>query len=249
MTVVALHGFTGSGSDFDVFSDRLGVPIVAPDLLGHGDAPDPAEPRAYRMSAQVRRLAAGLGNDGPVVLLGYSLGGRVALRLWPLLGDRLRGMVLIGAHPGLMDPVERAERMAADHALAGQIEEQGMEWFVDHWARQPIIQSQAAIPSAILKPMQERRRRNRALGLANSLRGAGQGAADPVWDQLSAIPVPCLVVSGAADHKYGEVSEAMVAEMKCARHAVIPSAGHCAHLENLDASCLVLSEFLAELSE
>jgi 2-succinyl-6-hydroxy-2,4-cyclohexadiene-1-carboxylate synthase len=248
MTVVALHGFTGSGADFDALSHRLSVPLVAPDLLGHGDAPDPAEPRAYRMSAQARRIAADL-DDGPVVLLGYSLGGRVALRLWPLLRDRLRGMVLIGAHPGLTDPVERAERMAADHALAGQIEEQGMGWFLDHWAQQPIIRSQAAIPPEILKPMRERRRGNRPLGLANSLRGAGQGAADPVWEQLSEIPAPCLVISGAADHKYGEVSVAMVEAMSHARHTVIPDAGHCAHLENLDATCSILSEFLAEVSE
>ena len=79
MRIVALHGFTGSGADFDPLAARLEMPVFAPDLLGHGGAPDPVEPRAHRMSAQAERIATQVG-DGPVVLLGYSLGGRVALR-------------------------------------------------------------------------------------------------------------------------------------------------------------------------
>ena len=246
--IVALHGFTGSGADFEPLAARLTVPFTAPELLGHGSAPDPAEPRAYRMSAQAQRVAADLGS-GPVILLGYSLGGRVALRLWPLLQDRLIGIVLIGAHPGLTDPVERAERIAADHALAGRIEEQGMAWFVEHWAQHPMIQSQASIPPAIRGPMQERRSRNRPLGLANSLRGAGQGAADPVWEQLKDIPVPCLVLSGERDLKYGQVCTETANAIPRGRHVVIPQAGHCAHLENLDAVTTELSRFVAEVSE
>ena len=248
MTIVALHGFTGSGADFEPLARRLGRTMLTPDLLGHGSAPDPTESRAYRMSAQAQRIALQV-EQGPVVLLGYSLGGRVALRLWPLLKDRLVGMVLIGAHPGLTDPVARAERMAADHALAGQIEENGIGWFVDHWAKHPVIQSQAAIPASIRGPMQDRRRANRALGLANSLRGAGQGAVDPVWDRLEEVPVPCLVLSGESDHKYSEVGAAMARTMPMGKHVIIPDAGHCAHLENLEGTVAVLSDFLDGLSE
>jgi len=247
MKLVALHGFTGSGADFEPLASRLAVPMVAPDLLGHGDAPDPVDPRAHRMSAQARRIAAE-PMEGPLVLLGYSLGGRVALRLWPLLRDRLAGMVLIGAHPGLTDPIVRAERMAADQALAGQIEERGIEWFVDHWAKHPIIQSQASIPVSIRRSMQARRRANRAIGLANSLRGAGQGATDPVWDDLADIPVPCLVLSGQTDHKYAEICAATALAIPQGQHEVIPDAGHCAHLENIEATTSVLSTFLAGLS-
>ena len=247
MRMVALHGFTGSGADFDPLAARLEMPVFAPDLLGHGGAPDPVEPRAHRMSAQAERIATQVG-DGPVVLLGYSLGGRVALRVWPLLGERLAGMVLIGAHPGLTDPVERAERMAADHALAGQIEEQGISWFTNYWAQHPVIQSQSAIPAAIRGPMQDRRSRNRPLGLANSLRGAGQGAVDPVWDRLGDIPVPCLIVSGETDQKYGEIGASVARAIPKAEHVVIPSAGHCAHLENIEATVTELSTFIATLS-
>ena len=247
MTIIALHGFTGSGADFDPISRRLDSPVLALDLLGHGAAPDPASPRAHRMSAQARRIAAQVP-DGPVVLMGYSLGGRVALRLWPLLKDRLVGMVLIGAHPGLIDPVARAERMAADHALAGQIEERGVAWFVEHWANHPVIRSQASIPDAIRASMEERRRQNRPLGLANSLRGAGQGAADPVWDRLTEIPVPSLVLSGESDQKYRDVCEATARAIPQGRHAVVPSAGHCAHLENIEAAVSLLTDFLAEVS-
>ena len=120
MTVVALHGFAGSGADWGPFERELGCSLIAPDLLGHGAAAAPNNSEAYRAGPMVKFLAQGLPPDGPVVLLGYSMGGRVALRLAPQLGPRLCGLVLMGAHPGLEDSVERSERIAADQSVAGR---------------------------------------------------------------------------------------------------------------------------------
>ena len=130
MTVVALHGFTGSGADWAPFARELEQRVVAPDLLGHGAAPAPSNAEDYRAMSMVRAVSRDLPSEGPLVLMGYSMGGRVALRLVPQLGSRLSGLVLLGAHPGLEDSVERSERIASDHSVAGMIEERGMEWFL-----------------------------------------------------------------------------------------------------------------------
>jgi len=245
--LIALHGFTGSGRDFDPFADALGLPIQAIDLLGHGGAEAPPEPDAYRMSAQVERIVA-LIDDGPIVLMGYSMGGRVALRLWSRLGSRVRGLILMAAHPGLPDPVARSERIASDMALAAQIESRGVEWFAEHWAAQPIIQSQQHIAPVVLKSMQERRARNRAVGLANTLRGIGQGVVSPVWSELSAIEVPTLLITGADDVKYSRLAAEMVAHIPNGVHRSVEGAGHCVHLESMDVTAGLVREFLASIS-
>jgi len=246
--VVALHGFTGSGADFAPLADRLSVPLLALDLIGHGEAPAPKDPAAYRMSAQVEYLADQLG-DNDLVVLGYSLGGRVALRLWPRLEARLRGMILISANPGIIDPVDRAERMAQDHALAGQIEEEGIEWFCRHWSQQPLIKTQAGIAEPIRAQMERRRLQNRAIGLAHTLRSAGQGAADPVWDQLEHVAVPCLVMTGALDPKYCDIGERMARQMPRGFHQTVERVGHCAHLEDIETSAAAIDRFVRGLSE
>ena len=247
MKLVALHGFTGSGRDFEPFAEALGLPITAIDLLGHGDAPSPAEVTAYQMTAQVDRLAAML-NDEPMVLLGYSMGGRVALRLCSRLGSSLRGLVLIGAHPGLKDPVERADRAAADMALATQIEARGIAWFADHWSGHPLIQSQQQIEPAVLGSMQARRASNCPVGLANTLRGIGQGAVSPVWSTLSSIEAPVLLLTGSADVKYSALAGEMAGSIPNAVHRPVAGAGHCVHLEAMVEAARIVREFLGAIS-
>jgi 2-succinyl-6-hydroxy-2,4-cyclohexadiene-1-carboxylate synthase len=175
------------------------------------------------------------------------MGGRVALRLAHLLGHRLRGLVLISASPGIEDPVDRAERIAQDYALAGRIEEEGMDWFRAHWAEVPIIRSQANIPSEVYGAMQERRKQNRPVGLAGSLRGMGQGAVDPVWAQLGQLQVPTLVISGADDQSYTEIARKTVAGMTQATHVCIPNAGHCTHLEAIGSTVDAVQSFLSSI--
>jgi len=175
------------------------------------------------------------------------MGGRVALRLAPLLGKRLRALVLISASPGIENPVERAERIAQDYALAGRIEEEGMDWFRAHWAEVPIIRSQAKIPSEVYAAMQERRKQNRPAGLAGSLRGMGQGAVDPVWAHLRQFHVPTLVISGVQDEGYTEIARQTVAGMAHAQHVCIESAGHCTHLEAIEPTVDVLQSFLSSI--
>ncbi|MGE0711342.1 MAG: 2-succinyl-6-hydroxy-2,4-cyclohexadiene-1-carboxylate synthase [Planctomycetota bacterium] len=252
--LLALHGFGGSGRDFAPFADALGRacdrPLLAPDLLGHGASSAPREAGPYALdleAARLDRLRARLGLER-CVLLGYSLGGRVALTLaLERPGPWLAGLVLVGATPGLADPAERAARRKADHALAARLERDGVPAFEETWRAQPLIATQERIEPEALAAMRARRLQNRAHGLANSLRGAGTGAMTPLWSALPRLDVPTLLVTGAEDTKFAAIASEVVRRAPHAEHAAIACAGHCAHLERPDACARRVVEWLSEV--
>ena len=248
--LVLLHGFTGSAASWRAHSAVFGrkFKTLAIDLLGHGQSDSPADPARYRMERCVADLTTlfdrlGLGR---LNLLGYSLGGRVALHLAASSSDRIGALVLESASPGLAGQAERQARVASDEALANSIEQQGLEAFVEHWSSLPIFASQAALPEGARAGLRAQRLSNQPGGLANSLRGLGAGVPSPLWDRLKDVPTPTLLVAGELDPKYVGLARAMAAALPAARLGLIPGAGHAAHLEQPEVFDRLVLEFLAE---
>ena len=233
--LVLLHGFTGSTATWAPFLPAFAreFDTVAIDLPGHGATDAPGDPARYRMERTVADLAAILERlgIGRAAWLGYSLGGRVALGVAALAPSRVVALVLEGASPGIADPAERAARVRADEALAARIERDGIERFVDEWAGLPLFASQARLPAEIRTAHRRQRLANSPLGLANSLRGIGQGAQPPLHDRLGEITAPALLLAGAEDAKFRRLAAEMAAAMPAAEVLVIEGAGHAAHLE------------------
>lgn len=223
--IIALHGFTGTGGDF---APVAGPGWQMPDIVGHGSAPAPRTMEPYAMSAEVARIGARV--PAGAVVVGYSMGGRLALSLAVERPD-LAGLVLIGATPGIEDASERAERRRLDAARADRIEAIGVESFLEEWQRVPVIASQRRIARDVRAAMAARRRAHRPWGLANSLRGMGTGAMPSLWDRLGAVRCPTLLVTGEDDGRFSAIADAMARRMPSAERAVIAGAGHCAHLE------------------
>ena len=107
--------------------------------------------------------------------------------------------MLEGASPGIADAAEREARRASDAALAGRIERDGVEAFVDEWERVPLFASQLALPAEARAAVRATRLAQRAHGLANSLRGMGAGAQAPLHDRLPSIAAPTLLLAGSLD--------------------------------------------------
>ncbi len=233
--LLLLHGFTGSISEWAELIPAL-TPlrtVIAVDLIGHGRSPAPTDPARYTMERAVADLLAlldALGHER-VEVLGYSMGGRVALQLAAAAPARVRGLILESASPGIADAAERAARVAADEGLAARIEQQGLAWFVDHWASIPLFASQAALPAEERAALRARRLRATATGYANSLRGMGAGRQTSLWAHLPQLAMPTLIISGEHDAKYVAIGAQMAAVMPGARQAVVPGAGHTVHLE------------------
>ena len=236
--VLLLHGFTGTGRGWDQLARRLraaGYRTVAPDLLGHGRSDAPPDPVRHDVARQAADLATVLAtlDAVPAVVIGYSLGGRVALRLALDRPHVVRSLVLIGAGAGTADDRTRARRRAEEAALAEAIEREGIVAFVDRWEALPLFATEAALPDRVRAARRDERLSQRPDGLAASLRGAGQGAQQPLHARLATLRVPTLLVVGERDAAARARAEAIVvaAPRGVARIVVEPGAGHAVHLE------------------
>jgi 2-succinyl-6-hydroxy-2,4-cyclohexadiene-1-carboxylate synthase len=247
--LVLLHGFTGSAASWSSVSRDLASlhRVIAIDIIGHGASSAPADPTHYAFEQALHDLAevtAQLGINR-AAWLGYSMGGRLALGMGIRHPDRVSALILESATAGIQDEHERHQRAEADLALARRIEEAGVEAFVNEWEQLPIWESQRALPDQALRLQRDIRLRNRAVGLANSLRGMGQGAQPSYWDRLSEIEVPVLLMAGALDRKFVGIAGQMGVRIADATLSVVPEAGHAVHLERPHEFIGDAREFLA----
>jgi 2-succinyl-6-hydroxy-2,4-cyclohexadiene-1-carboxylate synthase len=156
------------------------------------------------------------------------MGGRLALQAALAEPDRVVGLVLLGASPGIADPAERAARRRADEQLAEQIETSTIEQFALRWAQNPVL---AGLDPSVLDRVQEDRLRNTPTGLARALRGLGTGALPPVWNRLGELPMPVKLVVGERDQKFQAIARDMAGRLPVAEVVTVPDAGHAVHLE------------------
>jgi 2-succinyl-6-hydroxy-2,4-cyclohexadiene-1-carboxylate synthase len=251
--LVLLHGFTGSAANWEphLAAFERHFSVYAIDIIGHGQSDAPIDLMHYRMEQAVDDLRALLDrlDLASIALLGYSMGGRVALQLALAAPERIRALVLESASPGIAEPVERAARVRADEALAASIERDGLEAFIDRWQSLPLFASQQRLSSEVWQRQRAVRLANRPTGLANSLRGMGAGAMTPVWDRLGTFAAPTLVLAGALDAKYVEQGAAMAKLLPRATRLVLPDVGHTTHLEAPDLFDRVVLDWLTRSAE
>ena len=231
-TLLALHGFTGESADFTALKAHLPTDIIlrAPDFPGHGAHRLQRNPLEYTMDAHlatIDRAAAG----AKATLLGYSMGGRLALH-WALAHpEQVERLILVGASPGLATAEAQAERRLADETLADFIRTRGLEAFFKYWHNQTFFQTMLALPPEELAPILGRRAGNDPEGLALSLRHVGTGSLPSLWPRLKEIRCPVDLVTGEMDVKFTRLALEMGAHLPKARHSVIEGAGHAVHLE------------------
>lgn len=250
--LVLLHGFTGSTQTWASLRSvaEKSHTVIAVDLPGHGNSSAPNDPRCYSLTRFAEKLSRILDEFSidRTALLGYSMGGRAALRFALAHGDRVSGLILESMSPGITDPAARAARARADNALADAIESDGIEAFVNRWERLPIWETQRALPDEVRTRLREQRLENRQEGLANSLRGASAGQDEPVYDGLGEIEAPTLLIAGELDSKYVEIAESMQKAMSNARLSIIDDAGHAAHFERPDDFASAVMGFLQDIA-
>jgi pimeloyl-ACP methyl ester carboxylesterase len=118
--------------------------------------------------------------------------------------------------------------------------------FVDRWERLPLWASQTALPAAARNRQREVRLAQRAVGLANALRGFGQGVQPPLWDALPRLPMPVLALAGSLDAKYAAGAAEVARAVPRGRAVVIEGCGHAPHLERPEAFLAAVVPFLAD---
>lgn len=232
--VLFLHGFMGRGSDWQRIVEQLQETFycIAPDLPGHGDtiAHEGSEGFAMPTVAEgVRHMLAQRGITRCAVV-GYSMGGRLALHLAATYPHLVRAAVLESASPGLRTDEERQARQQHDERLAVRLETTPFGEFLEQWYNQPLFVPLRHHPS--FGRVVEQRRNNTPTGLATSLRRMGTGVQPPLWDALSHIEQPLLLLAGEHDEKFVRIGNEMATACPHAQLRIVERAGHTIHVEN-----------------
>ena len=242
-----LHGFMGHSGDWGGISTGLDRRLfrIAIDLPGHG-ASSEMPPASYTIGGAARcvlEVLEGAGVDRAAIV-GYSMGGRLALYLALRHPDRCAGLFLESASPGLEDAGERAARRRADEEKAARLEGGDFRGFLHDWYRQPLFAPLARDEDLLRRTITDRGRNDPA-ELAKSLRGMGTGSQPSLWRELPRLRVPALAVAGDLDKKFVGISHRMASLNPSMRAVAVPGAGHNVHAEAPAAYLSTLKGFLS----
>jgi len=248
--VTLLHGFTQSGRSWQEVIGKMppGWRWIAPDLRGHGETRVKAGAACTMdaCTADLDLLWQTLGVER-THLVGYSMGGRLALHVAARRPERLLSLLTIGAHGGLEEDAREGRRQG-DDAMAKRIETDGLEAFVKYWTALPRFEGIERRGPSFVAQVRAERMGNTVPGLAASLRGMGAGAMEPLWDQLSGLSIPCTFVAGQLDHGYVASARRLAQVVPGSRVEVVPRSGHTVHQERPEAFARILLNHLEAAS-
>jgi 2-succinyl-6-hydroxy-2,4-cyclohexadiene-1-carboxylate synthase len=239
--LVLLHGFTQTGRLWGPFGDILARDhtLVALDLPGHAGS-DAVRADLRTTAELVRDAVAGSIGQEQVDLVGYSLGARVALHVASGTDLEIRRLVVIGATGGIEDPAARASRRQADETTAAALEASGdVDAFITRWVSGPMFARLADAAQTV------ERQRNSAAGLASSLRLAGTGTQEPLWDRIPKLAVPLLAMAGTDDSRFSAHALRLARSAPAGVASLIPGGGHAVHLAQPDPVGRLVGHWLA----
>ena len=247
--IILLHGFTGDCSTWNQLVNVLvdSFQVISIDLTGHGMTDSPADISRYEMKSVAHDVITILDKIGieQTHVLGYSMGGRLALSMAVLYPERIKSLVLESASPGLKTLEERDKRIQQDELLAKRINEKGIKEFVDYWEQIPLFLSQKNLPELSHKAIRIQRLANNPLGLANSLKGMGTGKQPSWWKSLHRLEIPVLLLCGEQDEKFCQIALEMQDLIPNAKLVTFKGVGHAIHVEDPVKFGTMIVEFLS----
>jgi 2-succinyl-6-hydroxy-2,4-cyclohexadiene-1-carboxylate synthase len=233
--VALVHGFLGSPADWADVLARLSPGIAC-------DCVPLVELGCASVDGAARALASRLERSPCDLIVGYSMGGRIALELAATRPELAPRLVLLAASLGLDDEAERARRAAEDDARAEEILRDGLDAFVERWYRLPIFAPFAR--HASFSATRLRRAHGDAAFWARCVAACSPGRGTPRWSAISALAPRTTLVAGALDERYAACAARAKALAPLLRTELVAGAGHVLPLEAPEACARIIEESL-----
>ncbi|MCP8617788.1 2-succinyl-6-hydroxy-2,4-cyclohexadiene-1-carboxylate synthase [Salirhabdus salicampi] len=243
--LVLLHGFTGSTETWKRLKPYLPSTLktIAIDLPGHGKTTYESTYRMEDICDDVKYVIEALGYH-KVHILGYSMGGRIALSFACTYPQYLKTVTLESTSPGLKTDHERTIRQESDEKLAKKLEIEGIHPFVTYWENIPLFQSQRSLPKSVQQEIKDERLGQNPNELAHSLRNIGTGSQPSYWDCLLQLDTPTLLITGELDEKFVKINSLMKKSLQNVHFRVISKTGHTIHVEKPQIFGKIVSDFI-----
>jgi 2-succinyl-6-hydroxy-2,4-cyclohexadiene-1-carboxylate synthase len=251
--LLLLHGFTGNGESWKEFEPfwKNHSTAIALDIIGHGKTESPADIAQYGIEESadaINHLLEKMGIE-KTDILGYSMGGRLAITFAIKYPKKVRKLILESSSPGLRTEEERQARRLQDAKLAEKIRGEGISRFIVFWENIPMFKSQKNLPDDIRGGIREQRLANSIEGLANSLKGMGTGSQPSWWGNLSNLESPVLLITGSIDQKFCRIADEMSKVLPNCQWISVEDAGHAIHVEKPEKFGTIVSGFLSQTAE
>ncbi|KAL6634634.1 hypothetical protein ACP70R_027305 [Stipagrostis hirtigluma subsp. patula] len=268
--VLLLHGFLGTSEDWLPMMKALSpsARVIAVDLPGHGDsqmlcrhvANSEQSPITVQAVADLLLKLMCHITDGEVVVVGYSMGARIALHMALNQIHKIRGAVIISGSPGLRDEASRRHRIAIDKSRAQFLVSHGLECFLETWYSAKMWTSLREHPK-FESLVRTRSRHKDIKALSKVLADSSIGRQKSLWEDLKQLKRPLLIVAGDKDIKFKDISQKMYKEIanhsecgsdgrnenKLCEMIIIPDSGHAVHVENPLPLVRAVRKFLQKL--
>lgn len=206
--IIFLHGFLGSPEDWDGVRKELSLPSIALTLPGHGNTP-------LDLESFEKKIPYGS------TLVGYSLGGRLAMHFAKKYPGHVKRLFILSANPGL--EIDREKRLEWDQKWINLLQKKGLEGFLEQWYAQDLFSS-----FTLTDEIRMRRMEHNPHHLAEVFKRFSPARMENLWPHLKDFSCPLLFLFGENDIKYRSIGMRLRRTFEC---VLIPKASHPIHLE------------------
>jgi 2-succinyl-6-hydroxy-2,4-cyclohexadiene-1-carboxylate synthase len=226
--IAFLHGFLGRPAMWQAIAECLSAQSFLATLPGHG--PEPWFSKEGSFESVSEAMLAQLPSETSL-LVGYSMGARLALSMLIKAPQRFTKAILIGVDPGLIEKTQRQQRILWDDSQASHVDSMGIKSFSEIWASLSIFETQKNLPEAIKKEQQKQRNEHTPNGISWATKTLGLGRMPPLWRELRNVQDRLHLVTGSEDPKFTEIAQEIRKVAPNTTHTIVEDVGHNVALE------------------
>ena len=248
--VVFLHGFLGNQKEWlDIIKSlKNKYRIILFDLPGHGGSVfdvNKIDKKIYEFTNTTNTIVNILKklNVNKSMLIGYSMGGRLALNLAIKYPSIFSKVFIESASPGLETEQEILKRKANDEKTAKLIKELNFSEFIDNWYNQKVFEG--IKKSLKYEDLKNQRLKNDTNNIALALKGLSVANMPCLWNKLSNLKLPLYFIAGKNDEKYCIIGQRMSQYSQKISFKIVNNCGHNIHFENREEYLNLLVNFFA----